>query len=55
VKIHDRVQLVGGHFGHIVEFPGPAHAVVELVPDGRQVVVHKEHLRECRTPETVDA
>jgi len=50
VKIADRVELCDGHVGRIIEFPGPAHAVVELAPHGGQVVVHRDQIRSCRAP-----
>lgn len=48
MKIADRVELSGGHVGRIIEFPGPAHAVVEIAPDGAQIVVHRDQILSCR-------
>ncbi|HTZ09002.1 MAG TPA: hypothetical protein VMB72_08010 [Acidimicrobiales bacterium] len=47
MKIADRVELSGGQVGRIIEFPGPAHAVVEIVPGGAQVVVHRDQILTC--------
>jgi len=49
VKIADRVELSGGHVGRIIEFPGPAHAVVEIAPEGNQVVVHRDQILSCHS------
>jgi hypothetical protein len=45
MRIADHVEITDGRFGHIVEFPGPMHAVVAIHPGDYQTVVHKDNIR----------